>query len=90
MNCRDIIKAYLLDHGYDGLYCVDCGCELEQLMPCESCCDECKPGVKIKVRDEAELGANFTIIGPEPIKTLPTISEMSGSIPGIGVTDEED
>jgi len=36
MSVRDIIKAYLKEHGYDGLCTDECGCRLDDLIPCES------------------------------------------------------
>jgi hypothetical protein len=47
---RDIVKQYLIDHDYDGLYNDnECGCTLEDLASCsnESILD-CIPGVKTK------------------------------------------
>jgi hypothetical protein len=50
-TCLDIIKEYLKDNGYDGLFNIEgeCGCELADLAPCDSLCvDLCEPGVKIE------------------------------------------
>ncbi len=45
MNGKDILIEWLKEHGYDGLYDDDdCGCTLDNLMPCESCPDMCLPG----------------------------------------------
>jgi hypothetical protein len=49
MNVKLIVKAYLQDHGYDGLYYEDCGCFIDDLIPCGESCEYCKPGVKYKV-----------------------------------------
>ena len=35
MNTRDIIEKWLRDNGCDGLCCDDCGCGVDDLMPCE-------------------------------------------------------
>lgn len=51
MNCKEMIEAWLKDHGYDGL-CnpeLECGCGLGDFpfMPCESCdLIECVPAYK--------------------------------------------
>lgn len=35
MNVRKIVEEYLREHGFDGLYYPgECGCDLENLMPC--------------------------------------------------------
>jgi hypothetical protein len=46
MNCKEIIKTYLVQHGYDGLYAEDCGCFLSDLFPCGECFENCRPGIK--------------------------------------------
>ncbi|WP_295438173.1 hypothetical protein, partial [Thiolapillus sp.] len=33
-DCRDMVAAYLREHGFDGLFCDECGCSLDDLMPC--------------------------------------------------------
>jgi hypothetical protein len=44
---KEIVKRYLRDNGFDGLYCdLCCGCEIDDLMPCDSMTDECYPGIK--------------------------------------------
>jgi hypothetical protein len=48
INVKQVVADWLRDNGYDGLYHEsDCGCELSNLAPCESCCLECTPGHKI-------------------------------------------
>jgi hypothetical protein len=37
MNVEDIVKIYLIDHGYDILYCKDCHCKIDKLF--EKCED---------------------------------------------------
>lgn len=46
MTVIEIIEAYLLEHGYDGLYNSDgeCACKLGELIPCDSCFADCQPG----------------------------------------------
>lgn len=48
MTVKSIIEKYLRDNGYDGLYSDDyeCGCEVDDLMPCEEPGIECRPGYK--------------------------------------------
>jgi hypothetical protein len=64
MNCKDIIKRYLRDNLYDGLYNADigsdgCVCWLDYLFPCGGCDwangpAECEPINRSKVpRDYA-------------------------------------
>jgi len=42
----DIVKQYLIANGYDGLYNEDCGCVVDDLIPCGDCFDNCIPGYK--------------------------------------------
>jgi hypothetical protein len=48
INVRDMVKAYLLDNGYDGLVNRGngCDCEIRDLIPCELDCSECLPAHK--------------------------------------------
>ena len=45
-DVRNIIKDWLKEHGYDGLFNDECGCDLNDLMPCDRDCGECQPGYK--------------------------------------------
>ena len=50
----DIIKQYLVDNDYDGLYNdeIDCACEVSDLAPCcEISKGECTSGYKHKLGD---------------------------------------
>lgn len=33
-NCVQMVRSYLEQNGYDGLFCEECGCSLDDLMPC--------------------------------------------------------
>lgn len=46
MNVFDIIKKYLIDNGYDGLCCQDCGCGVDDLVPCDDDFSQCVPAYK--------------------------------------------
>jgi hypothetical protein len=46
MDIKNIIKNYLEDNGYDGLFFPgECACTINDLMPCENFCNECEAGV---------------------------------------------
>ena len=48
MTVKEIIKQYLREHGYDGLYSDnECGCEIDDLGPCDGTLDDCMPGYKV-------------------------------------------
>ena len=55
MNVREIVKAYLIENGFDGLYNPDnqdgCGCKINDLFPCEEIQDECCAGYLVKCYD---------------------------------------
>ena len=55
MNTKEIIKKNLIEHGFDGLYNDDhCGCEISDLIPCDSDFSMCKPGYKVVQSCEAD------------------------------------
>ena len=50
---KEIVRRYLIKHGYDGLYSdlLECGCSVDDLMPCEGFNSnpyQCRPGYKVK------------------------------------------
>ena len=44
MTVKEIVKKYLEENGLEGLCGLDCGCNLDDLMPCSCCCEKCVPG----------------------------------------------
>jgi hypothetical protein len=49
MTVKEIIKQYLLNNNYDGLAGEECGCTIDDLMPCEfENLIHCEPGYKRK------------------------------------------
>lgn len=46
MTVKEIVLAYLKQHKYDGLCSEDCGCGIDELMPCASNCENCRPAYK--------------------------------------------
>jgi len=66
MDIKGIVKKYLKDNGFDGLVeCfAECGCEINDLMPCDSPSIDCQPGYK-HVADPS-TGWDFTISKTKP------------------------
>jgi hypothetical protein len=60
-----ILKSWLKDKGYDGLYNddLDCGCFIEDIMPCCSYSGACLPGVKKFVQDDEYFDERTLILG---------------------------
>jgi len=48
MNVLEIIKEYLIQNEYDGLYNTagECACLVENLAPCSESCSDCEPGYR--------------------------------------------
>jgi hypothetical protein len=67
---QDIIRAYLIAHGYDGLAGEDCGCWLADLYPCGDAGWNCVPGHERRARratPEDERGGGMIMApGPRP------------------------
>ena len=65
MTAREIIAEWLREHGYDGLYddcgSEGCGCEIDDLAPCEGWVLRCQPGYR---RESDDADFDFCI-GPE-------------------------
>ena len=48
-NVRGIMKHFLIRNKFEGLYHAgECGCELDDLMPCGEDPSHCEPGYKIE------------------------------------------
>lgn len=62
MTVKEKVIEYLKKNGYDGLYYDnECGCELKDLMSCNSEIEQCEPGyMQISLEEENEI-----IIGPK-------------------------
>jgi len=54
MNVKEIVKDYLVCHGFGGLCSRDreCGCEIGDLGPCDGTLDDCEPGYKVLCTEE--------------------------------------
>jgi len=49
MTVKEIVKKYLIENGYDGLCNKGCGCEIDDLVPCDGVyIDDCIAGHKEK------------------------------------------
>ena len=48
-NVKELVAHNLRAMGIDGLYSEqgECGCSVDDLMPCDSPCDNCEPAVKV-------------------------------------------
>lgn len=57
MNVRMMVLQYLEKNGYTGLYdeTGECGCDLDDIMPCEDSCGNCKPGHKVLNTENSNL-----------------------------------
>jgi len=68
IDAISIVRNWLKENGYDGLFIDDCGCVLDDLQPCGKDFAWCKPGY-IQRETGAEngdlcYGGDF-IVGPE-------------------------
>lgn len=66
MDVRDIVRAYLLENGYDGLYSYcECGCGVDYLMPCCNASPACEPAyfIDCKTCAKRETCAELRYLG---------------------------
>jgi hypothetical protein len=60
MTCtvRGIVREWLIEHGYDGLYCEECACANDDLFPCGDTPDDCEAGYVMECPNphECEFG----------------------------------
>lgn len=61
MTIKEIIKQWLKDNGYDGLYSDECGCSLEDFNACDECFCRCEPGYFVPNEQEVDV----YMIGPK-------------------------
>ena len=53
MTVTEIIKEYLVKNNYDGLYAENCGCLLDDLIPClDWFSEDCKAGHKVEYKED--------------------------------------
>ncbi len=65
MDVADIVKRFLEENGFDGLYTDECGCFKDELFPCSSeCIPDCVPGYK-RLGDSFINDEQVWIIGPK-------------------------
>ena len=63
MNVKQIVEKYLRENGYDGLYTDECGCCLDDLMPCDEFCLDCIAGYKVIItaKNQNKFGGEVEI-----------------------------
>ena len=60
MNIREIVAEWLKANGYDGLAGGnDCGCDLDDLMPCNEIWEDCVAGHKVPCDCEGDCEMNY-------------------------------
>ena len=47
MEIRQIVEKWLRANNYDGLVTENCGCEVDDLMPCDNYRPDCTAGYKV-------------------------------------------
>lgn len=67
MTVADIVRDWLREHGYDGLYVEDdCACDLDDLAPCQNIQLECEAGYKHPCPTECDDDHEFHISDEKP------------------------
>lgn len=62
MDCLQIVRKYLDENGFDGLYSEnECACQLSDLVACANDFSECKPGYKVVPPDDIDSEFYFYI-----------------------------
>lgn len=55
MNVREIVRNWLIDHGYDGLAKSECGCGGDNLFCCNEDSSECMPAMRHVRKEEDSI-----------------------------------
>ena len=64
MNIKSIVKEYLEQNGYDGLYQDDnCACQNSDIMPCDEPYPDCKAGYFQKLTSDQIADGYIFFIG---------------------------
>jgi hypothetical protein len=65
MDVKEIVKKYLEENGYDGLWLPGfyCGCFLSDIMPCTQPEMICEAGYKVPCDDERDRDSGEICIG---------------------------
>lgn len=68
MTVKEILMAYLKKNEFDGLVHAgtECGCDLEDFMPCDEICGSCEPGYKHKCPEGHEADWIISISKENP------------------------
>ena len=61
----EIVRQYLVAHGYDGLYGDECGCLIDDLCPCGENFGGCRPGYEQPPPEDDEWDGCGIWVGPE-------------------------
>ncbi len=66
MTVKEIVREWLREKGYDGLCAEDCGCSVDDLMPCSGygASEDCMAGYSQKATEEEKevYGENIDCI----------------------------
>ena len=79
---QDIVKEYLVNNSYDGLYNPDgeCACEISCLRPCDGDFSECIPGYKQPCtcgEHDWHIGRRKPVVATKRIKRKAVVVEDS-------------
>lgn len=64
MTAREIVRSYLVEHGYDGLCNEECGCGVKNFGPCGGLMSDCIPARRVKA-DAKQAGEYGVEVGAE-------------------------
>lgn len=76
ITVEKMVETWLRANGYDGLYSDDCGCEVDDLMPCGETTMTCQAGYKVPCPGPEECDEGGLCpwhIGPN--KYIPQVQE---------------
>ncbi len=68
MTVKEILIEWLKEHGYSGLWNEDeCGCGIDDFMPCGESPENCQPGYRVPCDPEtSDSGFDFMIVSEKP------------------------
>ena len=83
MNAKEILKQWLEDNGHDGLCTTECGCGLDDFIPCDNDPSRCVAATRTTVDENNEFSYEDLVVGDTIY--VPSNRGIDGNFPPITI-----